>query len=254
MARHFFSFASLILGLILGVSGCERQEAPRPQAPLPGQDQRLQFYFLLEPDSLWGPPPVETLEDELRARVVVAQTNDSQEIEKLLREWSARPADLLLLGPGLPQRLYTQLQLPQTDARQVLLLGSEKGPRVDVKELASLLKHLCHLELAGKRGCQQAHFNKLGAEARDLPQGPLLISFRGRPSDAQVWIQLDWVAWLRRLFLTNAAKDYQSEALTLSFSEGLLRAEINPQAEARDLLEKALKTWKLGNLSGKENP
>jgi hypothetical protein len=242
-----------ILGLSFGLLGaCQNNSGssavPDRPVPLPGQEQRLQFYFLFERDAAWGLPPVAAIRDALGARVDMNFYESDAQAEALLRSWSARPADLVLLGPGRPQVLHDKLLLAKTDARHVILFGSDKEPRIDMSAINSLLARLCGEAFSLGKGCEL--ISPPEGLSSSLPKGSLKVSF-GTPSpEAQIWIGIEWVNWFQRLFHPNAAGAYLKDPKVLGFSEGLLSARVNssvPAAKAEDL-DRSLKAWKLENL------
>jgi hypothetical protein len=248
--KRIRTFAVLVGALLLAGSGCNKNGGEagaggRP-VPLPGKEQRLQFYFLFERTGTWGLPPVAAIRDALGARVDMNFFETDAQAEALLRSWSARPADLVLLGPGRPQALSQKLQLAKTDQRRILAVGLD--PAVDLKALAGLLDRLCSRQLSLGKGCELLDLPPdLNA---NLPKGPLKVSFGSTSSEAQIWVGIEWVPWLQRLFQPNAAAAYRGEPKLLDFSEGLLSARINPSlppTQANDLRE-VLQSWKLENL------
>lgn len=130
-----------ILGcLILLVACSERPQTQVSSVPKPGTQQRLQMAVLSDAREslvgLWGFPAREPLGALLEARVEWESVSDESHAEEFLRGWNGKPMDLLILGPGIPQKVWTRLHLPKVQGRRVLLVGESAVPADDGESVA----------------------------------------------------------------------------------------------------------------------
>jgi len=253
-ARYFRTYAALLV--LAACTGGGTTEPRERQVPLPGREQRLQFYFVFEKNSPWGLPPVETLRQELGARIEFAWVENAEKARAFLRESAARPADLILLGPGLPQKVYAELQLAQTDARQVVAFENS-GPitgaqslKIDTARVRAFAEELCQHKFSQGSGCEALALPPELASLR-LPKGKLKLAFGGASSDADLSIVPNWVEWLRRSFLSAAGSVAPAPSDQLRFADGLLelRQSAHMAPALGTELQAFLKTWKLKELT-----
>ena len=130
--HHFLSARSRLRALLLGslvtfVAGCANKANEAPVPP-PGRKQILQVYILQDAAhplrDYWGFPPNEALASGLGARVESTVASDAPAAAESLRVWSARPVDMLVLGPGLPAQAWAATKLAKIEGRKVVLVGA----------------------------------------------------------------------------------------------------------------------------------
>ena len=222
-----------------------------------------QIYYLFEKPTHWWAFPSRSLQDSLGVRVVEAKAETEESAKKLLQTWNARPVDLLVLGPGLPQRSFESLKLPSNPKRKVLFLEPKKLPsaqntlslQVDAAELSRFLKQLC--KRTCKKGCQLfgetslLKKSEIKPSLNDCSVGLGLSKVSSEYS--QMWLNLDlpWEALIREVLQSADTKGSNKETqLLLRISEARILAQLGAAAPAlqRPLLDQFIKTYTLENL------
>lgn len=111
---------------------------------------------------MWSMPGESTINDDLGARATRGFVKNEAEAEEVLRTWSARPVDVLLLGPGFPQSAWQKLNLPHVDKRLIFALNPTiKAPvqspwvslKIDQNKVKEFVEHVCALHLSHP-GCR----------------------------------------------------------------------------------------------------
>ncbi|MBS1983005.1 MAG: hypothetical protein JST16_02435 [Bdellovibrionales bacterium] len=119
-----------------------------------------QLYVLFGGDrpreQFWAFPSVPALTEQLSARVEMATAPNLAAAKELLHSWNGRPADLLILGPGFPQRAWQEEKLPRVANRQVIFLAGEAGEdglslQIDGSRIRAFLTSFCGAK--NGRGC-----------------------------------------------------------------------------------------------------
>jgi len=233
------------------------------KAQLPGTaDKHLpQIYFLFDASS----SPLERLEEvpdgaieaDFAARVEQGRVKNIDEAKEKLQQWNGRPVDLLVLGPGLPEKAFGELKLSK-NAKQLLHWGLKEAPKegtavyVDWKSVGPFLKMYCARAFSKSKGCH------LGPEEleKDLlvSRGQNLVLFGSQSAAVQaidaLRISIRWPDLFRYL-LREGEAGLVPKVLKLDFKSGFLYFSAAPfpqGSEDRKDFDALLKSWSLENL------
>lgn len=261
--RQLLAFFVMLLCLI----SCE-QSSPSLNAPRPGRNQKPQIYYLKErsqASTWWEPDPV-MLQELLGARFDLKIVASKAETQDWLQKWNARPIDILILGPGLPQESWATLKLPINQHRIVLALGSSPASNwqnvfPNENEVQKFISALCTKAFV-PAGCKLIFENQTLVSKNYLfKTGPNLISlgtrFLERTTEGaplQLSIALRWDLFFEDL-LKPDQKLYAQPTYHLGFGSAYLQTQAskalgNPPNET---LNQFLENWNLKALSNTQS-
>jgi len=233
------------LALVVACSGKnEEVKTPPPglkQVPqiLVGLDSSRADPWLKHEETIWGPSG--------NVRVERGNFGDLESAKETLRIWNGRSGDLLILGPGFPQKAWTDLKLPKrADLRVVFWEGESSGVyslRLDRSALERLLGTFC------RPGCELVR--KDPDWHPKFKEGPLRVWFgEGSAPGLSLTIRIDWSSVAHKLLMSDPAK-LVSGRQNIDIFGGEFEITIGesfPNPEAKDRADAELKNWSMQEL------
>jgi hypothetical protein len=224
--KKLLSFLFLIL-----LSACE--ERAQNKVPSPAQKQVLQIYLLTDanekdPSTSLRFPNQEFFESSIPLRVERKTIQSLEEANETLREWNARPIDILFLGRGKPQESWQGTSLPRASGR-LTVAWEAKQP---IKEALSV--HVLYSSLDSFLKSTKVYSHKK-------------LSFDSRP-DTELEIHLRWEELLP--YLLKLRSQENPKALLIDAKSGLLEIRSGAAMSRKDseAFKKAYKMWSLEQL------
>lgn len=234
-----------IVLVLLACSPQQEVQTPAEQLPSPEFKTKPQIYMVFNVGLIpFSSPSGEELSAKLNYNVTVASVSSTQELRTHVRDFNARPADILFVGPSLlgSEVLLKSLAHPTRKASFILDLDeraqefpSRKTVLLDLHRIERTAKTLCELvstELGLK--CQSAVGLK-AADAAKIPIGKntVEVSWAGSAQiptspNALFVLSVNWESWLRQVMLQlSKGETPAGSLLELSFSNGTVSLEIN---------------------------
>lgn len=253
-------FLILVLALACSPKGAEKASVPKP-----GLDHLLQIYMLADAAEAgpWFPASDSEGFSSTLVRIERVSVASDAEAERTLRDWNARPIDVLILGPGLPLASWRKLRMPRSAKRLTLALSDEAvegatSVHPDRMRLRNFLRGVCSQRIGLNHfGCESD--SKLEVSLLDaLPKPPvktqrLLVRFgspRNNPLPAALEVRFRWPELLNALIQKNSKQELGAEFLVDPFS-GFLDLKLGAQLPkpAAEQLERLRQDWLLSELA-----
>lgn len=150
----------LMIAAMLAVGACQNA-AEMSAIPKPGRIVKAQVLVVRQtnndPLTTWRFPSAEALSAGLSARVDEVRAAKAADARELFLQWSARPADLWIVGPGAPTEAWLASPPPKQKDRRVILLGAE-APKGDLAEARFVTLDTAALERFRKTVCGSPAF------------------------------------------------------------------------------------------------
>ncbi len=211
--------------------------------------------MLREKGHNWWNFSAKGLELSLGIRVVDVEVANTQEGGQILQEWSARPIDLLILGPGIPQLGFSKVTLPKSTQRKVVFLGATSdlanSVLVDSLELRKFTQSYCKsfcqdgCSLKGKELAELFSLNNAQAKCQIIV-APLLEE--NPPLNGGLKLELNWNSIVSRLL--NASMELSEKSSLAKISNAEIKVLPDPLAskDFKIRFDLFLKNFSLENL------
>jgi len=250
-------------------AACTPKGPDKTALPRPGENHLFQIYILRDQagGGAWFPLAETAWSTELPARIEQSVVSDDTETERILRDWNARPADVLLLGPGRPAQVWNKLRLPKAVNRLTLTVGEEVfegavSVTPDKEGLKKLLKDVC-TEKLGKdwQGCRIESKSEGEAFAflersAEVGRRPMKVRLGRGDLGSQVPVALEvsirWPSLVRSLIEKSRKNEVSEGVYRVQAFSGNLEVKLGTQLSGDDskALNDRRERWLLGELSG----
>lgn len=229
---------------ILLASACTPQQevkTPTEQLPSPEFKTKPQIYMVFNESLIpFSSPSGDDLSGKLNYNVTVASVKKTAELQAKVREYNARPSDILFVGPSLLSSEILLKSLAHTTRKASFILDwgeraqefpSRKTVLLNMAQVERNAEQLCELikkDLAQK--CQSVV--KVGAP--DANESSVSIAWAGSRNapvaqNALFVLSVNWQSWLQQVMLKLSKGEIPTGSLMeLSFANGNIAIELNP--------------------------
>jgi len=239
--------------LILSISACSEQKTQNhsEQLPPPGFQTKPQIYMVFDPSlSPFNLPNPEALSAQLNAHVEVFQSSDPAAQIAKIKEYNARPSDLVLIGPRKVPPLESLSLIQHPKRKLSLVLNTTPKISWDPKGQDSYV----HLDMEGLENSLEG----LRMATKRIGLGEEAVGWKMGQNQEAILVQINWKLWLEQALKSissnNGSSPYDGKVWKeMSFDGNTLEIRINNpngglEAKTLEAIERVVKDFRLSQL------